>query len=275
MTVTLPQLDLHSTRVLPAPSVHPGDLIQQLLQEQSTLSAVEQFSEWHESHVEPAQAKHYRNLLPLTMPGKGQQLAFEVDLDRCSGCKACVVACHSLNGLDDGESFRDVGLLLSVAENSNAFQHVTTACHHCVDPGCLNACPVNAYEKDPVTGIVRHLDDQCFGCQYCTLACPYEVPKYNAARGIVRKCDMCSQRLAVGEAPACVQACPHQAIRIRTIETASAVSASRSATFLPDSPDPGITLPTTRYVGKATTNWSLRSGGYSTPNLAPERWQSG
>ena len=43
--------------------------------------------------------------------------------------------------------------------------------------GCLNGCPVLAYEKDPVTGIVRHLDDQCIGCQYCMLKCPYDVPQ--------------------------------------------------------------------------------------------------
>ena len=53
-----------------------------------------------------------------------------------------------------------------------------------------------AYEKDPVTGIVRHLDDQCIGCSYCILKCPYDVPKYSRARGIVRKCDMCHSRLA-------------------------------------------------------------------------------
>ena len=63
-------------------------------------------------------------------------------------------------------------------------QHVTTACHHCLDPACLNACPVDAYEKDPVTGIVRHLDDQCFGCQYCTLACPYDAPSSTPARAL-------------------------------------------------------------------------------------------
>mgnify|MGYP002629584000 FL=1 len=271
MTTTIPQLDSPSTISRPA-AVHPGDLISQLLQEQSTLTAVEEFSSWHESHNEPEQSKHYRNLLPTMMPQEGQQLAFEVDLDRCSGCKACVVACHSLNGLDDEESFRDVGLLLGMTENSTAFQHVTTACHHCIDPGCLNACPVNAYEKDPVTGIVRHLDDQCFGCQYCTLACPYEVPKYHAAKGIVRKCDMCSQRLAVGEAPACVQACPHQAISIRTIEIAAARTAAQSNTFLPDSPDPLVTLPTTRYVGKAVADSGLRAGTYDVHKLEPAHW---
>ncbi|MEZ6126844.1 MAG: 4Fe-4S dicluster domain-containing protein [Planctomycetaceae bacterium] len=110
-----------------------------------------------------------------------------MDLDRCSGCKACVVACHSLNGLDEKETWRDVGLLIGGTRNQPVMQHVTTACHHCLEPGCMEACPVDAYEKDPVTGIVRHLDDQCFGCQYCTLACPYDVPKYHSGKGIVRK----------------------------------------------------------------------------------------
>ena len=248
-------------------TVHPSDLISQLLQEQSTLTAVETFSTWHKAHTEPEQVQYYRNLMPASMPQPGQQLAFEVDLDKCSGCKACVVACHSLNGLDEGESFRDVGLLLAASGSVARFQHVTTACHHCVDPGCLNACPVNAYEKYPVTGIVRHLDDQCFGCQYCTLACPYEVPKYHAEKGIVRKCDMCTQRLSAGETPACVQACPHQAIMIRTIDIATARADANTGTFLPDSPDPNLTIPTTRYVGKATTSSTLRAGKYAAQPL--------
>ena len=56
-----------------------------------------------------------------------------------------------------------------------------------------------AYDKDPETGIVRHLDDQCIGCQYCVLKCPYDVPKYSERLGIVRKCDMCVGRLRAGE----------------------------------------------------------------------------
>ncbi len=251
-------------------------LIDDLLAEQQKLTAVDRFSRLHETNGLPAQAKYYRDLIPLTKPQPGQQYAFEVDLDRCSGCKACVTACHSLNGLDDDETWRGVGLLVSdlqAAEKAEKAQrrkgaegmipllslplfpsagfqqHVTTACHHCADPACANGCPVLAYDKDPVTGIVRHLDDQCIGCQYCVMKCPYEVPQYSAKRGIVRKCDMCANRLAVGEAPACVQACPHEAIKITVVETKSAIRNPQSAInpFLPDSPNPSITLPTTRY----------------------------
>jgi DMSO reductase anchor subunit/ferredoxin len=109
------------------------------------------------------------------------------------------------------------------------------------------ACPVDAYEKDATTGIVKHLDDQCFGCQYCTLACPYDVPKYHAAKGIVRKCDMCSDRLAVGEAPACVQSCPHEAIAITVVDIQQVIEDAETDHFLPAAPDPQITLPTTNY----------------------------
>ena len=139
------------------------DLVQQLLAEQQTLTAVEEFSALHEAgeaqqHTSPAQARYYQKLLPATPPGPNQQFAFEVDLDQCSGCKACVVACHTLNGLEEEESWRRVGTL-TIGDQQPRIQHVTTACHHCEDPGCLNGCPVKAYDKDPVTGIVRHLDD--------------------------------------------------------------------------------------------------------------------
>jgi hypothetical protein len=61
----------------------------------------------------PADTVRYHHLVPLTEPADDQQYAFEVDLDRGTGCKACVSACHSLNGLDEGEAWRDVGLLVS------------------------------------------------------------------------------------------------------------------------------------------------------------------
>jgi Fe-S-cluster-containing dehydrogenase component/DMSO reductase anchor subunit len=220
-----------------------------LLAEQASLSAVDMFAQDHDDG-QFARSAVYRNLMPATPPQPGQQYAFEVDLDRCSGCKACVSACHSLNGLDESEAWREVGLLVGGSTAAPIVQHVTAACHHCVEPACLIGCPVNAYEKDPKTGIVKHLDDQCFGCQYCTLACPYEVPRYHKAKGIVRKCDMCSTRLAVGQAPACVQSCPHQAIAIKVVDVAQILEDAETAQFLPAAPDPHITLPSTTYKTK-------------------------
>lgn len=222
-------------------------LIQQYLREQQQLTAVERFAQLHESSELPAQAKYYRSLLPVEKPRAGQQYAFSVDLDRCTGCKACVTACHSLNGLDADETWRSVGLLHGGSATAPMQQTVTTACHHCIEPACMKGCPVNAYEKDPSTGIVRHLDDQCIGCHYCTLTCPYEVPQFNKKLGIVRKCDMCSERLAADEAPACVQACPNEAISIRVVDTAQIVEDVQADAFLPGAPSPAITLPTTEY----------------------------
>jgi formate dehydrogenase iron-sulfur subunit len=218
-----------------------------LLQAQHTLTAVERFAKEHDEGALPAQAKYYRDLIPLERPQPGEQYAFQVDLDACTGCKACVSACHSLNGLDESEIWRTVGLLQGGTPTAPALQTVTTACHHCVEPACMLGCPTQAYEKDPITGIVKHLDDQCFGCEYCTLMCPYDAPKYNRARGIVRKCDMCSERLEHGEAPACVQACPNQAISIQVVEKAAVVQASDAQRFLPGAPSPEHTLPTTLY----------------------------
>ncbi len=228
------------------PEEHGPDLVLHLLDDQQRLTAVDEFAKAY-ADGPPAQAAYYQKLLPATPPAEGQQYAFEVDLDRCSGCKACVTACHSLNGLDEQETWRDVGLLVGGSTSQPVMQHVTTACHHCLEPGCMIACPVDAYEKDPATGIVKHLDDQCFGCQYCTLACPYDVPKYHAGKGIVRKCDMCSDRLAVGEAPACVQACPHEAISIKVVDQRQVLEDAETDHFLPAAPDPQITLPTTHY----------------------------
>lgn len=222
-------------------------LIDELLAEQQRLTAVERFALRHDRNAIPAQAKLYRELLPARAPSRGEQFAFAVDLDACSGCKACVAACHNLNGLDEEETWRSVGLLHGGSEENPFQQTVTTSCHHCLEPACLEGCPVLAYEKDPLTGIVRHLDDQCIGCQYCILKCPYDVPKYSHKRGIVRKCDMCANRLAVGEAPACAQACPNGAIRITLVNQTTIRAQAQEGVFLPGAPDPAYTQPTTQY----------------------------
>ena len=252
-------------------------LVDELLAEQGQLQTpvVRAAEAYDRTHRGQFNSKTHSDLIPLTKPGPGEQYAFEVDLDSCTGCKACVVACHSLNGLDDEEAWRDVGFVVGGSRAAPYQQTVTTACHHCADPGCLNGCPVLAYEKDPVTGIVRHLDDQCIGCQYCILKCPYDVPKYNERLGIVRKCDMCQQRLGAGEAPACVQACPTHAIKIIKVSVHGAGTPSSrvdTSDFLPSAPDPSYTQPTTHYITKRPAPVDVRSADAAVLRPQPPHW---
>jgi Fe-S-cluster-containing dehydrogenase component/DMSO reductase anchor subunit len=241
-------------------------LIDLLLEEQRQLTAVDRFSRKHDAAEGPAQSRYYRDLIPLEKPQAHEQYAFEVNLDQCTSCKACVSACHSLNGLDEQETWRDVGLLYGGTEEEPRQQTVTTACHHCADPACANGCPVLAYEKDEATGIVRHLDDQCIGCQYCMLKCPYDVPKYSKKRGIVRKCDMCHSRLSAGEAPACVQACPNEAIRITKVPRFDLDRVAGQ--LVPGTFDSNYTQPTTRYHSKKDLPDNLRPADHD--ELKPE-----
>lgn len=235
-------------------------LIDDLLEKQQLLTPVTRFAQKHDQGEVPAQAKYYQDLIPLSKPQSGEQYAFQVNLDLCTACKACVTACHSLNGLEEEEIWRNVGFLHSPPEETPFQQTITTACHHCVDPGCLNGCPVEAYDKDTETGIVRHLDDQCIGCSYCVMKCPYDVPKYSKKKGIVRKCDMCHSRLSVGEAPACVQACPHEAIQIIIVDKEKIRNETKfDTTIVPDAPNSQYTLPTTRYISSKTISPQLQA----------------
>jgi len=245
-------------------------LIDQLLAEQQSVAAVETFARHHDDGVLSPELKVYEERFRIDHSAlrPGQQLAFQVDLDACTGCKACVAACHSMNGLAPEETWRDVGLVIGDGDGG-VQQTVTTACHHCEDPACLSGCPVKAYEKDPVTGIVRHLDDQCIGCQYCILKCPYDVPKFSEELKIVRKCDMCTGRLAANESPACVQDCPTGAISITIVDLADGDAPAELISGLADAiPDSAISRPTTRYVSRRPPT-SLRPANADRVNPSP------
>lgn len=237
-------------------------MIETYLKEQQELTAIEEFSLRHDFKQFDQPQERYAQLIPKNTPGPGEQYAFEVNLDQCTGCKACVTACHNENGLDEDETWRSVGLLHGGTSAKPAIQHVTGACHHCLEPACLSGCPVKAYEKDPATGIVKHLDDQCIGCQYCILKCPYDVPKYNKKKGIVHKCDMCISRLKAHETPACVRACPNEAIRITLIDINTVRKSPNEYVNIPDAPDSGYTFPTTRYTTEKKLPWNMMSSDY-------------
>jgi Fe-S-cluster-containing dehydrogenase component/DMSO reductase anchor subunit len=237
-------------------------MLEDYLKGQQSLTAVEEFSLRHDFQSFDQSQERYARLIPKHSPGPGEQYAFEVNLDQCTGCKACVTACHNENGLEEDETWRSVGVIHGGTSAKPAIQHVTGACHHCLEPACLSGCPVNAYEKDPATGVVKHLDDQCIGCQYCILKCPYDVPKYNKKKGIVRKCDMCISRLKADEAPACARACPNEAIRITLVDTAGVRKDPGQYVDIPDAPNPSYTLPTTRYKTEKRLPWNMVSSDY-------------
>ena len=140
-------------------------------------------------------------------------------------------------------------------------------CNHCLEPSCLIGCPVEAYTKDPVTGVVIHSADACIGCQYCTWNCSYGVPQYNPERGVVGKCDMCHNRLSDGMAPACVAACPEGAIAIEIVDIAEWRGNYLGANA------PGFLRPTTAFPPPAVTlpeNLFPDTGRVDTQRIVPE-----
>jgi DMSO reductase iron-sulfur subunit len=158
--------------------------------------------------------------MPERVPGPGEQYRFHFDMAACIGCKCCVVACNEQNGNPASINWRRVGDIEGGFYPSVMHAHLSMSCNHCLEPTCLQGCPVDAYAKDDRTGIVHHSADACIGCQYCTWNCSYGAPQFNPERGVVGKCDMCHGRLSMGEAPACVSACPQGAIRIEIVNNA-------------------------------------------------------
>jgi Fe-S-cluster-containing dehydrogenase component/DMSO reductase anchor subunit len=172
--------------------------------------------------------------MPLRAPGPDEQYRFHVDMRKCIGCKCCVVACNEQNGNPAAINWRRVSEIEGGWYPRAERSYMSIGCHHCLEPTCLQGCPVDAYKKDAATGIVLHSADACIGCQYCTWNCSYGVPQYNPERGVVGKCDMCHGRLGLGQAPACVSACPSGAIQVEIVNVktwrtaAAAASASRT-----------------------------------------------
>jgi formate dehydrogenase iron-sulfur subunit len=82
-------------------------------------------------------------------------------------------------------------------------------CMHCLEPACASACFSRALQRN-ADGAVEYYPDLCVGCRYCMIACPFDVPKYewSKAAPLITKCQLCSTRVAKGEAPACVAVCP-------------------------------------------------------------------
>ncbi len=151
-----------------------------------------------------------------------------VDTTRCVGCRNCEVACAEANGLPYPELLdmvadkpRDTDTnhytVINLFETTKGDTWVKHSCMHCNEPACATACPVKAIEKLPEGPVIWHAD-RCMGCRYCMMACPFDIPKfeYDSNNPIIQKCFMCWHRQEKGQEPACVEACPQEALKFGT-----------------------------------------------------------
>jgi DMSO reductase iron-sulfur subunit len=206
-------------------------------------------------------------LIPDRPLGPGEQYRFHFNMTKCIGCRSCEIACNEQNGNPAEIRWRRVGEIEGGAYPDTSRHYLSMGCNHCLDADCLKGCPVDAYTKDPVTGIVLHSADACIGCQYCVWNCPYSVPQFNEERGVVGKCDMCHGRLTDGLEPACVNACPEGAIEIEIVD----MLAWRSDYALAESPGmpaAGHTISTTRITLPPDTTTRLER--VDAGRIAPE-----
>lgn len=157
------------------------------------------------------------------------KLYLDLDMEKCSACGACAVACMDQNDIDpDSElPFRNVFCVDRWDSAGVESVCASLSCMHCADAPCVPACPSACLAKDAETGFTLYDNQNCIGCHSCAMACPFGVPSFNR-EGKMEKCDGCSVRLAHGMEPACVRVCPTGALRVCTEEAYRAVHGSRS-----------------------------------------------
>lgn len=146
-----------------------------------------------------------------------------VDTTRCVGCRACEYACAEANGLpapDDAAEptpARDMTpaqwTVVRGFEVDGQSVTVKRQCMHCLQPACTSGCLTRALYKTP-DGPVTWDPGKCMGCRYCMVSCPFDVPRfeYDSANPRIQKCQLCTSRVTQGQTPACVGACPVQAL---------------------------------------------------------------
>lgn len=149
--------------------------------------------------------------------------SFVFDPNRCTGCAACRLACTIENDLIPGQSWRRIETFNERHRPDLPLYHLSLACNHCEQAACMHACPALAYSRDPATGAVLLDGDKCIGCKYCSWACPFDAPLFDADQGVMTKCTFCHERLQDGLQPACVALCPTGALGFDDLDEARTV----------------------------------------------------
>jgi Fe-S-cluster-containing dehydrogenase component len=140
------------------------------------------------------------------------QYSIVMDLDKCVGCLACGVACKTVNNVPIGTYWNKT---LRIGPNPKVaggnwpdveLYYLTVQCQHCEEPQCVEVCPTGASQK-MADGTVQIDKEKCIGCQFCVMACPYNVRYLNEEERVVEKCTLCTQLVEAGSQPQCVTQC--------------------------------------------------------------------
>ena len=172
-----------------------------------------------------------------------------IDETKCTGCRACQVACKQWNDLPGEKTFNtgtyqnpphlsaSTWNLIEFREiergDDVGFYFVKRACMHCEHPACVSVCPVGALKKT-AQGPVVYDEAKCIGCRYCMAACPFGVPTFQWDKGllgqpVIRKCSFCVDRVSNGLTPSCAKACPSTVITFGERSTLVAEAQARLA----------------------------------------------
>jgi anaerobic dimethyl sulfoxide reductase subunit B (iron-sulfur subunit) len=145
---------------------------------------------------------------------------FYIDIEKCSGCYACAVACMDQNDLlvegKGGNAWRRVYKVESGVYPEVTISFITLSCMHCRDAPCVMGCPTGALSQDIVSGMVTINTGICIGCHSCAIACPFGAPRFGRDEKM-QKCNMCLERVNHGLEPACVHTCTTKALKFGTI----------------------------------------------------------
>ena len=177
-----------------------------------------------------------KNTEAATFEGYPDAMGVLVDLSRCVGCRSCEAACNKEQKLPAPEKpFNDFSVFDEIHHGQKRRTDETRytivnrydipgrehplfrkiQCNHCLEPACLTSCFVNAYTKTP-EGAVIYDSTVCVGCRTCMVACPFYIPTFrysSAFKPRIMKCVFCyDTRLTKGLPPACVEACPQEAL---------------------------------------------------------------
>lgn len=178
---------------------------------------------------------------------------FYFNMQRCTGCRACQIACQDRNDLAVGIAVRKVRSYVAGTYPAAMPYHVSLGCNHCEQAACVLNCPTGACQKAE-DGTVFRDREQCIGCGSCAASCPYEHPVVDEQEKIAMRCDSCKAFRDRGLNPVCVDACQYRALDFGDLDELRAKYGDDLTSDMPCLPSSQETLPSLLVKAKAAAS---------------------